>query len=232
MDCYSALKRTPCHTQQRERTWRTSGSRRARPLQSCPTLRLCGTQPTRLLCPRRFSRREHSSGSPLCDVKEARQSRANPARSHLLWNLKRRRELPQAQEASGAREGNTETIWAASGLRSFSRWSCSYGQAPGPSRQWNEPSGQPCASWPGLPSPPAGADVPQRRVSITAFREGTEEDGERMENGRKVPQLHSRRLAGWHPRPSSLVLLHPLPATGDRALPPWPRSRQALHPAL
>ena len=110
MDCYSALKRTPCHTQQRERTWRTSGSRRARPLQSCPTLRLCGTQPTRLLCPRRFSRREHWSGSPLCDVKEARQSRANPARSHLLWNLKRRRELPQAQEASGAREGNTETI--------------------------------------------------------------------------------------------------------------------------
>ena len=84
VDCNSALKRTPCHTQQRERTWRTSGSRRAKPLQSCPTLRLCGTQPTRLLCPRRFSRQEYWSGSPLCDVKEARQSRANPARSHLL----------------------------------------------------------------------------------------------------------------------------------------------------
>ena len=46
--------------------------------------------------------------------------------------------------------------------------------APGPSRQYNKQSGRPHTSWPGLPGPPAGADVPQGHVSVTAFREETE----------------------------------------------------------
>lgn len=46
--------------------------------------------------------------------------------------------------------------------------------APGPSRQYNKQSGQPRTSWPGLPRPLAGADVPQGHVSITAFREEME----------------------------------------------------------